>query len=231
MINTQKDDPSMIKVLPINWDEEPVESLSTINYNFEELEKAICDLEFSAANYWDSVYSTYSANSGRWNSAYNTVRDNSANWQNTFTTVRETSGAWHGPISVIYPFPLASIDLPAITEWLNQNYPPISEGAVNYIEGQPFLLFIIGWTVSAEVKNHTCKRVKTSYSAEIRRISCVRYAHVGGGILSYAPACREAVTCKGSNNKVRVEDRHENRIYGFKFVVNKGVWVYKENLY
>lgn len=224
-----KDDPSMFKVLPIEWEENPVDSLSTINLNFETLEDSICNLEYSATNFWEPLYNTYQKNSGKWDSMYSTVVNNSASWQGAYNTVEMFSGNWQSPICIVYPSILPSIDQEVLRAWIDTNFPIVSNGAVNYLEGQQFFIFVTGWDVKIQFKNFTCKKYQTSFSKELRRISCVRYP-IAGVNNSYVGACRETVTCSGGG-PVKVEERYENKSYGFKYVVEDGVWKYKGDLY
>lgn len=231
----EKIDPSMFKTVPIEWSEDPVNSLSTINANFSELDVSLCNLEFSANNFWEPLYSTFSENSGKWNSVYETVRDNSATWQNTYNTVNTLSGGWSSPISMVYPNIQNGVSTTTILNWISTNFPARENNVVNYLDGQKFFIFIVEWAIAGRAAANNCRLYDTNYFAPLRHIQCTitkfgGAGQSGGWGSGWRGWCRKATTCSGGVS-VYTQDRYVNRIKGYSFVVNNGNWRFSGNLY
>lgn len=138
-----KDDPSIFYSRPIEWDENPMDSIGTINSNFNNLSNELCNIEFSATNFWTPLHTQFSENSGKWNSMFTTVQEHSAGWQTSYTTVFETSAGWLTPMSIIYPVPSLNFNPPEIHQWVVNNFPVRRENCTNYINGQILYVYVI----------------------------------------------------------------------------------------
>ena len=140
---------TLIKQIPTC--EDIGDSLTTIQFNFQNLDAHVCSMESSAATLWDPAYTLVRDMSGLWSSAAALVQSMSAAWNNARTTVQTYSAAWLDPISVIYPAPLAystSINVSAVSAWATSQFPVTAAPAnsqclsVNYAVGQRLWVFI-----------------------------------------------------------------------------------------
>lgn len=197
----EKDDPSLFNVLPIRWDEDPVRSLSTINLNFDNLDTELCNISFSANNFWNELYTDFTANSGKWDSVFTTVQTYSAYWQSTYTTVSETSAAWLSPVTVIFPNPISSLNRPAMLEWLQINFPAKTGSCVNYLNGQIMNVFALEYTIAFQKQTVRCG--------------------TRGGV----------VGCQCRAETIKLNDRYTRAIRGLKYRVVGYTWEYVEDLY
>jgi hypothetical protein len=207
----EKEDPSLFNILPIKWEEEPVTSLSTINLNFENLDTEICNISFSADNFWNSMYNDYVANSGKWESMYTTIQTYSACWQSTYTTVLETSAAWLSPISVVYPAPVSSIIHPAILQWVEAAFPVKTGSCVNYLNGQVLNVFVLEYTVGLQKQTVRCGT---------RNSGIVSKRCPGGEVIKIDSGCE----CRAET--IKINDRYTRAVRGLKYVVSEFDWTY-----
>ena len=115
-------------VFPIKDYENIGDSLSSINYNFNELDVYTCNFEYSANNIWNQMYNSITSNSASWTENLITVTTNSAAWSETYTSVSQLSSIWLKPISLVYPYPFSD-DANIISDiltWVNDNFPVVS---------------------------------------------------------------------------------------------------------
>lgn len=210
-------DPTCYNILPIRWDECPEASLSTIGINFSALDAEICNLSFSATNYWNPLYTSFVANSGAWQSVYTVVRDNSACWQSAYLTVKTLSASWLTPLSVIYPETIKSDEYTTatISNWVVENFPIEQGGCVNYVNGQKMRVFTLRYAI--EYQDITCRCASQGGSASVRFI----------GIGTRTVSCG----CGCSPGRVKATDRYTSDVMGIEMVVQGGAWVYFRNLY
>lgn len=211
----EKEDPSIFNVLPINWDEDPVSSLSTINLNFSNLDTEICNLSFSADNFWNQMYTDYVANSGKWESMFTTVQTYSGCWQSTYTTVLETSAAWLTPLSVVYPFPISSLNRPSILTWVENNFPVKTGDCVNYLNGQILNVFALEYTIAFQKQTVRCG---TRGGGSVTR-------QCGGSNVTFNCGCQ----CRAET--IKVNDRYTRAVRGLKYIVDEFDWSYVGDLY
>lgn len=211
----EKLDPSYFNTLPIRWDEDPVQSLSTINFNFSALDTTLCNLEFSANNVWNPLFTDFSSNSGKWDSVFTTVQENSGCWQSTYATVRTLSGSWLNDISVIYPSVVFGLDRPTITSWLRTNFPVTVGNCVNYLNGQIMNVFILQYSIATQKRTVRCNS-----RGGVKVVPC------GGG-------SSRTINCGCSCNKrvIRITDTYVGKVNGLKYIVDGFNWTYVEDLY
>ena len=210
----EKTDPSCFNILPIRFDEDPVQSLSTIGINFSALDAEVCNLGFSATNIWNPLYTDFEVSSGDWDSVFDTVQSFSACWQSTYTTVRDLSAAWLTPISIIYPSVFASgdFDKDIILGWVISNFPVEQGGCINYLNGQRMKVFSLEHSNRDQAITARCN-------------AKVRVTWIGIGTITRTCGC----TCKPTT--VNCPDRYVNSVRGIEFIVEDGQWVYLQDIY
>jgi hypothetical protein len=138
-----KDDPSVFHSTSIQWDENPIDSLDTINSNFLNLDFELCNIELSAINFWSPLYTQVSESSGKWDSMFTTVAEHSGGWQSMYTSVFETSAGWLTPISIIYPSVPLDFNPTVIHQWVVNTFPVRRDNCTNYLNGQILNVYVI----------------------------------------------------------------------------------------
>lgn len=220
----EKKNHSMFNVLPIGWNEDPVDSLSTININFESLDTVVCNLEYSATNIYNPLYNDFREASGSWDSVYDTINENSACWQGAYNTVRTLSAMWTSPISVIYPFPLTSVSPEIFTNWINSFFPVKTGTCINYLEGQEFFLFLLQYAEASQKLKLTCKKEMVDDAEDLKCISTpITYLPQGNDWGGYRWFCNKLFRCSAGKT-VTIKDRYTKSIRGIKFVVEGETW-------
>lgn len=217
-INFTKIDPTCYNIIPIKEDECPQDSLSTIGINFSALDAEICNLSYSAINYWNPLYTLFEENSGDWDAVYNTVKDNSACWQSTYVTVLESSAYWLTPISVVYSstFQKDTTNLDTtILAWVKDNFPVEQSGCLNYLNGQRLRVFVLKYAI--EQQTSTCNCTASGGVAKIRFI----------GIGSRSINCG----CSCKPGRINASDRYVDSVAGYEYVVTNKVWTYLGTIY
>ncbi len=213
----EKLDSSCFNILPLSWNECPKETLSTIGINFSALDAEVCNLSFSAENFWNPLYSDFVSNSANWNSVFTTVRDNSSCWQSTYITVRELSASWLSPMTIIYPSVFAQ-DVngqSVIEDWIKTNF-PISQGnCVNYLNGQLMKVFSLEYATENQQFSCSCR----SNGGRVN----VRFIGIGTIPVNCGCSC--------SPGSVNCPDKFVKKVLGFQFVVANGEWVYNGDVY
>lgn len=139
-----KINPDCSYVIPIDERSSIGNAISSINLNFRNLDIATCNLETSANDYYNVMYSTFANLSASFSSLVETVQTKSACWQDSYTQVNELSSFWLKPISIIYPFPFEGTEentTETITAWLNENFPTKTGSCFNFILGQELYVF------------------------------------------------------------------------------------------
>lgn len=216
-------------VFPIQDTESIGDSLSSINYNFNALDIYTCNFEYSAANYWNSVYTLFNSNSASWINALNTVKTNSACWTNTYTTVKNLSAVWMKPISLIFPYVFSSEGdedtiISEVTSWVNDALPISTGTCYNFIVGQELFIFSpqyseINRTLSQE-KVTGVRTVKVPWWYRCRK------GTVGGYVYG-------KVDCGSLRVDIAVPDQFVSNFVGLKYVVDieTGKWRYDSTLY
>lgn len=217
-------------VFPIESYENIGDSLSSINYNFNALDIYTCNFEFSATNYWNSVYTLVNANSASWVDAINTFRETSACFQETYTIVSALSSLWLKPISLIYPyvFPIGGSTeniISTVTTWVNTNLPVLVGTCVNFIRGQELYVF-------SPQYNNINRTISKTQNQGIRTVtvgatcSCIKkgkWTVYGTGV----------VDCGSSSLNATLIDQFIDHFVGLKFRINEDntAWVYDSALY
>lgn len=216
-ISFSKIDPTCYNILPIDWEECPEASLSTIGVNFSALDAEICNLTFSANNYWNPLYTAVSDNSGDWDAVFNLVSENSACWQSTYLTVMETSGAWLTPISIVYPEVIQkdTYNTGTILEWVKSNFPISQGGCINYLNGQILKVFTLKYAISYQSITCNC----TSNGGTI----AVAFIGIGARYVSCGCSC--------TPGRVNASDRYVDTVEGMEVVVENGEWVFLREIY
>lgn len=217
-------------VFPILDAENIGDSLSSINFNFNALDVYTCNFEFSASNYWDSVYNNINSNSATWIDSINTFKSNSGCWQETYTVVKNLSSIWLKPISLIYPYPF-SVEgseediINEVTAWLNESLPVTSEVCINFITGQELFIYTPQYSqinkIFSQEKNLGIKTVQVAYS-----VNCIGAGNQGG-------IKNVNVDCGNQRLDISISDQFVSIFTGLKFVVNDAgtAWVYDSALY
>lgn len=212
-----KIDPSRYNILPIRRDECPEQSLSTIGINFSALDAELCNIGFSAENYWNPMYTQFSTNSSSWNSVFNTIASNSACWQSTYLTVSQLSAAWLSPITILYPsvFEESSFNRTTIENWVKDNFPVTQGGCVNYLNGQIMKIFTLEYAVKEQAV--TCRCNATQGKLNVRWI--------GIGAIPINCGC----SCKAGS--VMCPDKFVKKVLGIEMIVDDGEWIYLRDVY
>lgn len=137
-----KPDASCSFVYPILEGENMGDSLSSINYNFRQLDIQMCNYESDILNKWGPTYTYFVENSANIISALSTFESNSACWADATTVVNELSSSFLKPITLVYPYPFTgNTDIATIRAWLNENFPVTGGGCLNYVVGQQLYIF------------------------------------------------------------------------------------------
>lgn len=183
-----KANPCCTLIQPIATCESIGSSLPAIQFNFSNLDAHTCNLETSARELWNPIYSLISSSSSRWVAAYNVVQSMSAAWNSAYTTVASYSAAWIEPISVIYSstFNEGEIDTNIIKAWADENFPITTPGQlntcsdINFAPGQKMWVFC-GTLAAAtqslfyatpDVPQYTSTTVDTTRSTAAAQGSC-----------------------------------------------------------
>ena len=187
-------------------------SLSSINYNFSNLDIQICNMEDDVENKWNPAFTVFSENSGAWIDAITSYAQNSSCFLEAQTTVNEMSAFWLKPITIVYPYPFSSnSDLSVIRAWLMENFPISGGGCFNYIAGQEFLIF------SPEYYSITRKVTESKGVGK----QTVRFTYTCTCIGK--PVVRQTVSknvdCGTFALELNVQDQFINRFVGIKFTV------------
>lgn len=217
-------------VFPIKDYENIGNSLSSINYNFNALDVYTCNFEFSALNFWNSVYSTLNSVSSQWINAVNSVRSNSSCWTETYTTVKSLSSVWLKPISLIFPYPFdgdGSSDeiIAQVTNWVNEALPIVSGSCYNFIVGQELYIFTPQYKqinqILSQSKSSGVRSVKVNYTC-----NCI-----GAGTSTGTRTAK--IDCGTQRLDVSVPDKFVDSFSGLKFVIDptSSRWVYDSSLY
>lgn len=231
MSELSKIDPSIFNILPIKWEEEPSDSLSSININFLSLDAGVCNLELSGNNFWNPLYNDFNSGSAEWESLFSTVRDNSACWSSTYNTVRTLSSRWSSPVSIIYPFPINSVNPTTFSAWVIRNFPVRTGTCINYTEGQEFFLFIKEWDERIQRIEGDCEKKLKNQGPDLKCISAVMtYNPIPPNWGGYKKHCDKLYKCK-NRGALKFKDRYTSRVRGLRFVVENGQWVYKNLMY
>jgi hypothetical protein len=207
-----KPDNSCSFVYPVLEGENIGWSLSSINYNFRQLDIQLCNYENQVNTQWEPSFSYFSQNSAIWISAMTLFEQNSGCWQEMATTVQEMSGFWLKPITMVYPYPFTgNTDIATIRNWLVENFPIQGGGCFNYIVGQQFFIFSpeyysINRTVS-DAKGVGKQTVSFSYTC-----TCI-------GKPTIRKTVKKNVDCGTYSLELNVPDQFINKFVGIKFEV------------
>lgn len=235
----QKEDPSKFNILPIRWEEDPVESLSTINLNFENLDTEICNLSFSAENFWNPLYTEFQENSAKWESIFTTVSTYSSCWQSTYTTVLEFSGGWLSPITIMYPIPVGNIDINFLTNWVRTSFPVRRGGCLNYLNGQELYLYALEFAIARQNINSNAGKFTFDFDVSPqfwnKQRSPNRFTRSPNNPNIINVRCIGnlfplVIRGKCSRGFVRVTDRYTKAARGFRYKVENFQWIYKGSL-
>jgi hypothetical protein len=217
-------------VYPIKDYENIGDSLSSINYNFNVLDIYTCNFEFSAANFWNSMYSVFNSSSASWINAINSVRSNSSCWTETYTTVKSLSNIWLKPISLIFPYPFDEEGseediIIQVTSWVNEAFPVVAGSCYNFIVGQELFIF----TPQYKSINQILSQSKSSGVRSVRvKFTC---NCIGAGTSTGTKTA--TVDCGTQRLDVAVPDKFVNIFSGLKFIIDptSSRWVYDSALY
>lgn len=191
-------------------------SLSSINFNFRQVDIQLCNIETDVNYKWMPTFTAFAENSGNWLSAINTFQENSACWQQTRTAVNQMSSFWLKPITLVYPYPFTSnIDIATIRNWLLLNFPVRAGNCFNYIYTQEMYIFCPQYfTIDRQVSS-TQSIAKTTAKFTYT-CSCI-----GKG--SYSRTATKSVDCGNATLSVNVPDQYISSFVGIKFQVTSNL--------
>ena len=188
-------------------------SLSSINYNFRQIDTQLCNVESDVNFKWLPTYTTFAENSGNWMSAITTFQANSACWQQTRTTVNQMSSFWLKPITLVYPYPFTGVDITSVRQWLVLNFPVHVGNCFNYIVGQDLYVFCPSYyTINRQVSN-TQSIAKKTVSFTTMCLDDDRDAP------SYFTTSTKSVDCGSATLSVNLPDQFVGSFVGIKFSV------------
>jgi hypothetical protein len=141
-------------------------SLSSINYNFAALDTELCTAEQFVTRF-TSVYTHYTSLSSKIDQMLSLVSTNSSCWQNTYSTVSQLSAFWLTPITLIYPYKIASggTTLALMQNWLNANFPPRTGNCFNFIVGQEIYILTPEFVSAQKTRTETVTDTETQTGA------------------------------------------------------------------
>lgn len=254
-----KINPCCTLVREIPADEDIGLSRETIQFNFDNLNSHVCNLETSAAEVWNPTFTIVAEASAKWNSVLSTVQNLSAGWQSAYATVLATSATWLDPITVIYPSPfpanMTSIDVEALITWANASL-PISSTTINgcpsyhYVEGQKLWVFAPKYHEAVQYVANACQAPPKFERALIRIYNttinygagiyhAVGWVGIGGqvnsgsghftGVATLEQVEVTAGNCSLSGSYI---SKYIGEIIGVELYVNgSGEWAYNRMLY
>lgn len=243
--NFTKIDPDCFNILPLRWNECPMATLSTIGFNFSALDAEVCNLGFSATNIWNPLYTEFVENSANWDSVYLTVQENSAKWQSSYMTVRTLSAGWMSPITIMYPYPVATsyFSSSTITSWAAANFPVFNGSCRNYLEGQIMRVFSLDYYTVSQSIPATCYSSGTYFWSAFyieQGGDWTRVEDYGSFVSIYqmpvfnfpdqATFYFETAIYTWPTY-ANAGDRYTNRVRGIELKVVNGSWAYIKNLY
>jgi len=203
-------------VIPIAYGESIGNSLSSITYNFRNLDIQTCNLEYSATNLWNAAYNTFANLSANWVQSQQTVATLSSCWQDTYTTVSQSSAFWLKPITIIYPFPFDADNTDQITAnvtaWLNENFPIRNGLCFNFIVGQELYIFTPEYQ---EINRYLTKTVNQGIKTVGVNCFC---SCIKRGTYSYVNYGN--VDCGSITASIDVPDKYIDRLVGYKYIID-----------
>lgn len=207
-----KPDSSCSFVYPILEGEDIGGSLSSINYNFRQLDIQLCNYEYDVTNKWLPAYTYFSGTSSTLLDALTLFQSNSACWTETTSVVNELSSFWLKPITMVYPYPFTgNTDISTIKAWLNENFPVQGGGCFNYIVGQQLYIFSPEY-YSIDRKVSDSKGIGKQTVSFTYTCTCIS-----------KPTIRRTITkdvdCGTFNLELSVPDQFINTFTGIKFEV------------
>jgi hypothetical protein len=207
-----KADPTCNFVYPVLAGENIGDSLSSINYNFRQLDIQQCNIETQVTQQWEPAFTVFSQNSANWIDASTAFSLNSSCWTDTSTVVQEMSGFWLKPITLVYPHPFTgNTDIQTIRNWLVENFPVEGGGCFNYIVGQQFFIFSPEYySINRKVSDSRGigkQAVSFSYTC-----TCISFPTVRRTV-------KKDVDCGTFNVELNVPDQFINKFVGIKFEV------------
>lgn len=207
-----KPDSSCSFVYPILEGENIGDSLSSINFNFRQLDIQLCNYETDINEKWGPTFTYFSENSANIISAVTSFESNSACWREASTTVNELSAFWLKPITMVYPYPFTgNTDISTIKAWLNENFPVQGGGCFNYIKGQQLFIFSPEY-FSINRKVSDSKGVGKQTVSFTYTCSCI-------GKPTIRKTIKKDVDCGTLSVDLSVPDLFINKFTGIKFEV------------
>jgi hypothetical protein len=200
-------------------------SLSSINFNFLNLNAEMCFIENMMQTSWNPAFNTFAASSALWLQAATIVQTTSSCWNNTSNTVSEMSGFWLSPITIVYPYPWnGGTDANVLLAWLNEVLPPKQGNCINYIVGQELFLF--------SPEYGAINRVASQAGGQGLRNVCLGYTCDCIGAGTYRGRACTTVDCGSYSVTLSLPDSFINDIKGYKFQVNNSFqWVSVNTLF
>jgi hypothetical protein len=207
-----KTDSNCSFVYPILEGDNIGNSLSSINYNFRQLDIQMCNIETDVNTKWLPAFTIFSENSASWYSSATSFEQNSACWSDTSTVVQEMSSYWLKPITLVYPYPFTgNTDISTIRAWLVENFTIEGGGCFNFIVGQEFYIFSPEY-YSINRKVADSKGVGKQTVSFTYTCTCISKPTIRRTI-------KKDVDCGTFSLELNVPDQFINRFVGIKFVV------------
>lgn len=156
LISLQKENPDLYVTIPISEYDCLGTSLPFINFNFESIDIALTNLQYSADNFWNEASDYILDNKDRWDSIITDFEQLKDEVEPMLTTVQELSSHWLSPISIIYPYSLLSVDSTTLSSWVNSEYPINpndleDQNCWDYIQNQKMYVFALKRTSGSDV--------------------------------------------------------------------------------
>lgn len=208
-----KTDPNCSFVYPVLGGENIGDSLSSINYNFRQIDIQLCNQETDVLTDWQPTFNVFAENSASWISAMTIFETNSACWLDSATTVQEMSGFWLKPITMVYPYPFTgNTDIATIRAWLVENFPIQGGGCFNYIVGQQFYIF--------SPEYYSINRIVSDSKGIGKQTVSFSYTCTCIGKPTIRRTVQKDVDCGTYSLELSVPDQFINKFVGLKFEVN-----------
>jgi hypothetical protein len=252
--------PCCILIKDIRECEDIGDSLPTIQFNFENLNAHVCDLELSATQIWDPTYTLVREASALWQNAASLVNQYASAWNNAWATVNAYSAAWLEPITVVYPTPVpfgGSVNVATILSWITTNFPISTAPAansqcsvINHPAGQRMWVFVGKLTRAVQLIVATSNCTPVFNSALIRSYnttinfgagaySATGWVGIGGSVTSGTGAFLGIATLLAINISAppvglsgSYTDQYTSGYAAIEYIVNgSGAWVYNQTLW
>lgn len=190
-------------------------SLSSINYNFQSLDTAMCSFENRVTANWNPAFTVFSENSALWLNAITVMSENSGCWNLATDTVSELSAFWLKPITIIYPYPFpeaGSTSINTIGLWLNENFPVRNGNCYNFIVGQEL------YVMSPEYGS--VNRVVSDTKGSGQQVVTFTYTCDCIGRGSFTNVASKVINCGLFTFTASIPDTYVNKFVGLKYTVD-----------